>query len=241
MSREFSCTAIVLKKQPFHESDELITFFTRERGKVRALAKSIKLPKSRLQSRLQSLFLVNLRLAGGHLPKVIGAEPGEVFAGLREDLDCLKPAFYAAELALKFTPDEQKNEPLFELLVGFLDFLNRHPVAAVRQAGLLRFKIGILETAGFAVRRLPPAAALPPQVYFSRTAGGFVLGRPADGAAVTAADYIHFERLAAADFAALPESPPAALQDLFSGFIEYQLERRVKSESFLRQIGPDVV
>src|SRR5579863_8757092 len=96
--RESHYTAIILKKQPYKEGDEIITLFTKEGDKIRALAKGVKKPLSKLQQKLQSLFLVNVTLAGGDMPKIIRVEPVKVFAGMRESLAASKLAFYALEL-----------------------------------------------------------------------------------------------------------------------------------------------
>ncbi len=60
MPRENTYLSIILKKQAFKEADELITVYTKEAGKLRVLAKSIKSPKSKLQHGLQVLFLVKI-------------------------------------------------------------------------------------------------------------------------------------------------------------------------------------
>ena len=36
--RTYHCEALILKHVPFGEADLLVTFFTRERGKIRAVA-----------------------------------------------------------------------------------------------------------------------------------------------------------------------------------------------------------
>ena len=54
--REIKHTGIILKKQPLGEADELITLFTKEQGKVRVLAKSVKSAKSKLQQNCRLCF-----------------------------------------------------------------------------------------------------------------------------------------------------------------------------------------
>ena len=150
MSREINYQAIILKKQPFNEADEIITFFSKEAGKVRGLAKSVKLSKSKLQNSLQALFLVNLGLVGGGLlPKIISAEPKKTFFKLRHNLNLIKYAFYASEVVLKFTPDTQKNEKLFELLLNFLDHLENSGLEL--EFALAKFKAEFLTATGFEV------------------------------------------------------------------------------------------
>ncbi len=204
--RETKLTAIILKKQPFNEGDEIITLFTKEQGKVRVLAKSVKSSKSKLQQKLQALFLVDIILTTGKFPKIIGAETIKVYHQLREKLPAMKMAFYAAELVLKFTADEQKNENLFNLLENFLQFLNNHHEQKVLDLGLAKFKIGILEVSGFGVPDRKDEL---------------------------------FLKLKNSDFNQLVSftNPTglAPLQDFLSRFIEYQLERKVKSENFLKQ------
>lgn len=213
MSREQKYTAIILKKQAFNEADEIITFFTREAGKVRALAKSVKLPKAKLQNALQSLFLVHLTLAGqGRLPKIISAEPKKTFSRLRHNLNSLKRAFYASELVLKFTPDGQKNEKLFVLLLELLNFLDADNQNI--DLALAKFKAGFLSSAGL-----------------SATAHDDLKDR-AEQLNLTLA----LEACSFADLNLKTWSDIAPLQKFLSDFIVYHLEREVKSEAFLKSV-----
>jgi DNA repair protein RecO (recombination protein O) len=238
MSRETRCRAIVLKKQAFGESDEIITFFSRELGKIRCLAKSVKSSKSKLQQKLQGLFLVNLSFTHGKLPKIIYVETVKVFGQMRENLESLKRAFYAQELALKFTADEQKNEQLFFLLEDFLEFLNSSPADALLDLGLLKFKLEILRVLGLGVHNEIADGNHQP-VFFSPIRGGFNRQASADSLKVSADVYRLFLELQIAEFINLSDikntSGETDLQNLLSQFIEYQLERKVRSEKFLRQ------
>lgn len=217
MSREQTYTAIILKKQAYGEADEIVTFFTREAGKMRALAKSVKLPKARLQNALQSPFVVDLRLAGqGHLPKITAAEIKRSFPALRQRLVCAKHAFYAVELVLKFTPDGQKNEKLFCLLLDFLSFLEKRTdnidsAAATFNAALAKFKAGFLSAVGLSALFHEDLIKQPKQLQ-------------------------ECKGLEQADFENLPLLNTGSLGDLqkfLSDFIVYHLEREVKSEGFL--------
>lgn len=210
MPREQTYTAIILKKQPFGEADEIITFFTSESGKLRGLAKSVKLPKSKLQNCLQSLFLVDLTLSGkSQLPQIIGAEPKKTFFRLRQDLESLKRAFYAAELVLKFTPDAQSNEGIFLLLENFLEFLDTYP--DFKDAALAKLKASFLRLEGFSI-----------------VDHGDLSGRP---------ELLKLcQRLEETGFGSLQTrtwSGLGPLQDFLSEFIVFNLERQLKSEKFL--------
>jgi len=239
MSRENKYTGIVLKKQPFNEGDEIISLFTKERGKMRVLAKSVKLSGSKMQQRLQSLFLLELTLtAAGALPKIIAAEPIKVFANLRQSLSALKASFYALELALKFTPDEHKNQALFNLLSGFLEFLDSQNPDRFLNLGLAKFKMEMLQVSGFGVHH-PKDAEIGAKVYFSPLKGGFTSEKPSGSLPVPEETYKIFTAINRADFSSLAQIPIAEnnlndLQRLLSMLIEYHLERKVKSEKYLQ-------
>ncbi|HYV33319.1 MAG TPA: DNA repair protein RecO [Candidatus Limnocylindria bacterium] len=205
MSRETKLTAIILKKQPFKEGDEIITLFTKEQGKVRVLAKSVKSAKSKLQQKLQALFLVEMIVTTGEFPKIIGVEALQVYHHLRENLQAMKMAFYAIELVLKITVDEQPNENLFNSLKNFLEFLDAEKQQEILNLGLAKFKIEILEVSGLGMQSQKNEL---------------------------------FLKLKQTDFTGLQNINPVGLkelQDSLSQFIEYQLERKVKSERYLNQ------
>lgn len=238
MSRETKYTGIILKKQPFSEADEIITLFTKEAGKVRVFAKSVKLAKSKLNSKLQALFEVSISVANAKLPKLTAVETLEVFAALRENLQALKTAYYACELVLKFTPDEQKNENLFFLLEKFFTVLSGNISDEATETALAVFKIQILSALGFGIETNLPKNPQG-QIFFVPGAGGF--SQSASSAAIPVSDqaYGSFLNLKKTGFENIGlEQDETAVRDLnrlLSGFVEYQLERKMKSEKYLNQ------
>ena len=63
--RTYHCEALILKHVPFGEADLLVTFFTRERGKIRAVARGARRSNSKLVGHLEPLTQVNLSVAQG--------------------------------------------------------------------------------------------------------------------------------------------------------------------------------
>lgn len=176
---------------------------------------------------------MEITLAGGKLPKITAVETLKVFESVRQNLAAVKMAFYASELVLKFTPDGQKNEQLFSLLENFFDVLNFAQTPAALDAALAKFKIGILDAVGLGIQAV--FAARPSQLYFSPASGGFRSVQTVDAVAVNFSSYQAFSNLKSAGFKNLPKlnNNIAELQHLLSRFIEYQLEREVKSEKYL--------
>ncbi len=117
-------TGVILKKQNYREADQIVSCWTREAGKVRVLAKALRLPKSKLAYALQDLSMVEIHSVGRNLPTLIGAKPLNQFNGLRIDLKKAAMGFYAAELMLKMTADEHPNTAAFDLLANFLQQLD---------------------------------------------------------------------------------------------------------------------
>ena len=239
MSRQITCQALVLKKQPFKEADEIITFFSLEKGKLRAIAKAVKSPKSKLQQKLQTLFLVDLTLSTSQLPTVLGAEIKEVFEGLRNSLPASKMSFYALELLLKFTPDEQPNPALFHLTLEFLSFLSSEVQDNMLDIGLAKFKIHFLEVLGLGLR-FPAKTTDMEIIFFSNLRGGFVTEKSGDTLPLEGRVLEVYFAIKGAEFSelSLPKTAKdtVLLQSLLSGFLEYQLERRLKSEKFLNMV-----
>lgn len=236
MSREAVYHGIILKKQPLNEADEIITFFTQEAGKVRGMAKSVKLAKSKLQNALQGLFYVRLVLTqssgSGTLRKIIRSEIQETFMGLRENFLAVQAGLFAAEAVYKATPDEHKNTKLFNLLLEFLRSLD-HSVKSDQVVYNLvtKFEIGFLESLGFGLC-LPKATSRANQVlYLTSQGGGFVrAAKENDRIEVDEGVYEAFLKLRANDFAWAAGKEinfSRELGMLLVGFIEYHLERKL--------------
>src|SRR5262245_39520274 len=109
-------TGIVLKKQNYREADQILTVWTEGKGKLRVLARGLRLGKSKLAFSLQDFGVIEFELAGRKaMPSLISARLLENFPGFRESLDKSVSAFYAAELMLKMTPDEEPNRDAYLL------------------------------------------------------------------------------------------------------------------------------
>lgn len=119
-------TGIILKKQNYREADQIVTIWTKELGKVRVLARSSRLPKSKLNYSLQDLSLVDIEATGSkHLPTLINARVSNIFKGIRQDLVKIGAGLYSAELMLKMTGDEHLNLRAFNTLNNFLERLEQ--------------------------------------------------------------------------------------------------------------------
>jgi DNA repair protein RecO (recombination protein O) len=173
-------TALVLRTTDWSESSRICTLWTREFGKVRALAKGGKRLKSAFESALDLLTvcsIVLLRKTSGGLDLLTEAQVVKRFPQLTGDLPALYAAYYVAELLDGWTEENDPHPTLFEEALAALSELGRpeNPTGP----RLARFEMVLLGELGY----LPTlevcavcgqALGQAEQLGFSAAAGGVV-------------------------------------------------------------------
>src|SRR3989304_6583825 len=145
--RVYKTEAIVLRQRKLGEADKIIVLYTPNYGKLEAVSKGVRRPKSRLAGHLEVLTYTSAMLAQGrNLDVVTQAQAIESFAPLREDLDRLSRAIYAAELVDRFSPEGAESFHIFQLLLATL---RRLAAGASADVALRCFEMQLLNLAGF--------------------------------------------------------------------------------------------
>jgi DNA repair protein RecO (recombination protein O) len=147
MSSE-KATALVLKVVEFSETSSVVTLFTREFGKIQALAKGARRPKGPFESALDLLALcriVFLRKLSGALDLLTEAKLERRFRPPSRDLSCLYAGYYVAELLSELTDDYDPNPALFDLADQTLLGLARGDSVS---NSVLRWELGALSVLG---------------------------------------------------------------------------------------------
>ena len=118
-ARSFSVEAVVLRHADYGEADRILTLYTRQLGKTRAIVKGARKVTSRKAGHLEPFTHVKLQLAKGRdMPIITQADTVEAYIPLRDNLVLTGQASYIIELLDRFTYDEGKdNSNLFRLLV----------------------------------------------------------------------------------------------------------------------------
>ena len=120
-ARVYSTTGIIIKRHKFGEADRLLTIFTADCGKVRAIAKGAMRPGSRLGGNVELLTHSQLMLARGrNLDIVTQAQALDIFLPVRDSLELMSCGFYLSELVDNFTEENVEDREMFGL---FLDTL----------------------------------------------------------------------------------------------------------------------
>lgn len=140
---------VVLKQTNYREADRIVTIWTKEEGRIRVLAKSVRLSKSKLSYSLQDLSLVQFETSGRKLPIIINVKLIRNFQRLRENLKTATLGIFLKELMLKVTVDSQPNHDVYQLFLATLDYLNSRVVKPnIFEVGL-SFGIKLLKFQGF--------------------------------------------------------------------------------------------
>ena len=145
--RVYKTEAIVLRQRKLGEADKIVVLYTPNYGKLEAVAKGVRRPKSRLAGHLEVLTYTSVMLAQGrNLDVVTQAQAIEAFAPLRDDLERLSRALYAAELVDRFSPEGAESYHIFQLL---LTTLRRLAGDAGGDIALRYFEMQLLDLTGF--------------------------------------------------------------------------------------------
>lgn len=97
---------IVLKSMPYGESNKIVTLYTREAGKMTAMARGAKKPASRLSAVTQTFtYGYYLLRTGRGMGTLEQGEPIDSMRHIREDLEATAYASYIVELIDRLTDD----------------------------------------------------------------------------------------------------------------------------------------
>ncbi|MFB6181805.1 MAG: DNA repair protein RecO [Candidatus Magasanikbacteria bacterium] len=117
----------MLKKRDHNDTDEIITFFSEEKGKIEFLAKSTKKIKSKNSYLLEPFSLLEVYSAQGKSwDRVTKLDSVKYFPELRKNTKKGLIADYSVKLIDKLTQISEKNSRVFKLLLSYLLFLQKN-------------------------------------------------------------------------------------------------------------------
>jgi DNA repair protein RecO (recombination protein O) len=133
--------AVVIGSFPLGESDRVVTFFSREHGKLRGVAKASRRPRSRFTGALE-LFtigeLVFFDTGKSDLLRIDHFDVVHPLARLRESLDRLGHASWIVECVTRLTADRDPHAALYGLLTRSLRAMESAPPGRVAVCFVLR-------------------------------------------------------------------------------------------------------
>jgi DNA repair protein RecO (recombination protein O) len=243
--------AIVLRTWPFGESDKIVSFLTESHGKLIGIAKGAKRSRKRFVNSLEPFSLVNLRFQDrvhSNLVFILASDLTLGFKHLSASLEKIFLASYLVEITEGLVGEREENRLVFRHLKDSLIHLENQPMSL---SFLTFFELKLLELTGYQPlldgcrrcgrERRDPSAT---RWHFSARDGGILcdpcsrLRReifPLSAATLEILMNLQEEKnLIACDI-----SPAMAIskeiRSAVRRFIEYHMEREIKSAVFLNQ------
>ncbi|MDD3270034.1 MAG: DNA repair protein RecO, partial [Syntrophomonadaceae bacterium] len=138
---------IVLKTMDLREADQLVTIFTEQVGKIRAVAKGSKKPRSSLRGCIQPFCHSQLFFSSGkELDLITQGKILDFYGNTREDFDRTLYALYILELLDKSLMDRVALAGLYLRCAAVLDFLNQ---SGYNPLVIRYFEMSLLDSLGY--------------------------------------------------------------------------------------------
>ena len=145
----FRTQAIVIHSIPYGESDRIVTFLTKDFGKIKGIAKGARRSQKRFQNALSLFSLIRLIFfdrEGMGLVRVSSCDIVNSFPNIRDHLQRIYYGEYFLELANEMAGEREVNLEAFELLLSFLaDLETTDP----REERVRMFEIRMLSLFGY--------------------------------------------------------------------------------------------
>ncbi len=250
-ARETLRTAgFVLRSLSYGESDLIVTFYSREFGKIKGIAKGAKRSKKRFANVFEPFSLANIIFSQKNRDTLALIESCDIidhYAAIRQDLGKTLTASYFIDLTDHFSPEGKHNENLFLLLADYLSWLGRENVsdAAIRFFEMRLLKIAGFEPALTACVRCNTQVTNGSSYYFYPKEGGIfcaACARPERYDQSVSAGTVRtlllgkdmdMEKI---KMVCLSESLAVESRNILCGFISYVLGKEVKSFKVMEQV-----
>jgi DNA repair protein RecO (recombination protein O) len=246
--------AIVIRARAFGDSDKIVTFLTRDLGKVAGIAKGAKNSKRRFVNVLEPFTHVRLRLrqrSSSDLGFIDACELLDAPLSFARDLTKFGYASYILELTDRMVREREAGGELYELVRDALAYLER----ATPTTGILRtFELGLLRLTGYEpaldrCRRCSAALAGLTSMYVHPGRGGVLCARCRGEGRAYVASRPTLERLMelqrarfdGADVSSFDLTPGMAAEAraLVRSFFAANLTAPLASERFLEDVQID--
>jgi DNA repair protein RecO (recombination protein O) len=175
--------ALVLRTYPLKEADLIVSFFARDQGKLRGVAKRARRSKNSFGAGLERLSHVRMAYFQRETRELVNLDSCELIRsqfGLVSDYWSGIALDYFAEVSEQLLPEAEPNEKFFRLLVAVLESLRAPDAGRVWRAATY-FSLWAVRLSGW----LPEMRAClgcgtvldpPERAFFSRGRDGLICG-----------------------------------------------------------------
>lgn len=248
-----STPAIVLRARPYGESDKIVSFLTEDFGKLTGIAKGALRSRRRFVNSLEPFSLVKLHFqerSQTNLAFLIGAELLFGLRRLTSSLERISYASYLVEITDGLTVEREDNLAVFQHLRDGLRYLEENG-SSLRF--LTHYELKLLHLAGYrpvldVCKRCGQSRSAAPlgQWNFAPADGGVFcdscsrLRRDVIPLGHVAAEVLTKLQTDANDLGQRVLLPATAIKEMRAvllSFIQYQMDREIKSALFLQQFS----
>ena len=242
---QYSAEALVLAVHNWGDADKMVTFMTRDQGKIKAAAYGSRRPKSPLAAGMQMFNHIEVQLLEGQrLATVKQYALKESFRFISEDLTAMAYASFIAELVLELCPEHQPQPEVFDkVLQFFAAFSQRNPrvIALVAAFQLLEYTGSQLNFAECSLCGEKEEASLS---FFSWEQGGIVCEKCHQAGMEEMPESLRVFILFLLKFDwdhpqsfKITGAAMVRAERLLLGYLQYLLEKPLRSLVFIQQIA----
>jgi DNA repair protein RecO (recombination protein O) len=243
--------AIVLRTWPIGESDKIVSFLTENHGKLTGIAKGAKRSRKRFVNSLEPFSLVNLRFQDrvhSNLAFILASDLSLGFKNLLTSLEKISLASYLVEITDGLIGEREENLLVFRHLRDALIHLEKQ---AMSLSFLTFFELKLLQLVGYQPwldcckrcgRERRDASGT--RWHFSARDGGILcdpcsrLRKEIFTLSATTLEImmnLQGEKNVMASDSSLPTAMLKEIRSALLRFIEFHMEREIKSAVFLHQ------
>lgn len=238
--------AVVLGHRNLGEADKVLTLFSPDRGKIHVVARGVRRPRSSILAGTQLFCYSNfLILENKSLDSISQCEIKESFFRIRQSLETIAYGLYFAELLRASTPLEDKNKQLFDFFLKTMYLLqeseNPEVLSRIYEIKLLAlngFKPELLRCVNCGKKNFDT-------IYFSPSMGGILckdcIEKDRKAINITTETLNVMRKMLTKTYEDLStievkEYTKRQLQEILELFIEYHIDKKIKTTQFIKDV-----
>jgi len=122
--RSYKSEGVVLLRRVYGEADRILVVYSRDFGKHSLMAKGVRRPSSRKRGHVEIFSKINFSAVKGKgMDLITEADLIDNYSMIRKSLKKATVGYYFCEVIEKVTREGEKNEELYNLLIGYLEDL----------------------------------------------------------------------------------------------------------------------
>lgn len=245
----YKTEGIVLKSMEYEEADKIVTIYTKDYGKITAIAKGVRKTKSKFGSSLEILTHSNFLIyKGRNIDIVSQTEILESFFSTSKEVIKFAFAVNCVEVVNRLTEEREINIGLFNLLKEVLHYLKESNDPKLQT---LSFKWQTISILGYRPSlnhccRCNKSVEDQKEMYFNIKEGGLVcnncIAKDKEGCVKVSLYFNKLLRkilitpLSTISNATIPDKKMKELEKITNLYIAYHSEKSFKTDEFLKSL-----